>query len=96
MSTSPELPDEVMAALRRGHKIEAIRLLRESYGIGLKQAKELVESVARGPARGARKPDVTDNPPLIEPGPNGPRIGRALFLVIALAGGFLLLRGLVD
>ena len=30
------LPPEVMAALERGHKIEAIKLLRELKGVGLK------------------------------------------------------------
>lgn len=41
------LPGEAMDALRRGNKIEAIKLVREALGIGLKDAKELVESVQR-------------------------------------------------
>lgn len=42
-----EMPPEVMAALGRGHKIEAIKLLRESRGLGLKDAKEAVEAHVR-------------------------------------------------
>lgn len=42
-----EMPPEVLAALGRGHKIEAIKLLRESHGLGLKEAKEAVEAHLR-------------------------------------------------
>ena len=38
-----DLPAQVVAALERGQKIEAIKLLRELRGLGLKEAKELVE-----------------------------------------------------
>lgn len=38
------LPADVRAALETGNKIEAIRLLRESTGLGLKEAKERVEA----------------------------------------------------
>jgi ribosomal protein L7/L12 len=37
------LPLSVVAALRRGNQIEAIKLLREDRQIGLKEAKEDVE-----------------------------------------------------
>ncbi len=98
MSTIPQLPDEVIAALRDGHKIEAIKLLRESHGIGLKQAKELVEMVARGqtPVQHSSPAQVPDNPPLIESGSAGSRIGRILFVLILLGGGLLFLRDLLD
>lgn len=36
-------PPAATEALRRGNKIEAIRLVREQQGIGLKEAKDLVE-----------------------------------------------------
>ena len=36
-------PPAAADALRRGHKIEAIRIVREHHGIGLKEAKDLVE-----------------------------------------------------
>lgn len=38
------LPAPVQQALQRGNKIEAIRLLREHTGLGLKEAKERVEA----------------------------------------------------
>ncbi len=37
------LSTAVVAVLRQGNKIEAIRLLREERGIGLKEAKEAVD-----------------------------------------------------
>ncbi len=46
-----DLPVEVVAALERGRKIEAIKLLRELRGIGLKEAKGAVDDY--GPARQA-------------------------------------------
>jgi ribosomal protein L7/L12 len=36
-------PPAATAALRRGNKIEAIRIVREHSGLGLKEAKDLVE-----------------------------------------------------
>ncbi len=38
-----DLPDNVLDALRRGRKIEAIKLLRKQRGIGLKEAKDAVD-----------------------------------------------------
>ena len=38
-----DLPAQVLAALERGQKIEAIKLLRELRGLGLKEAKDIVE-----------------------------------------------------
>jgi large subunit ribosomal protein L7/L12 len=37
------LEDEVRALMRRGLKIQAIKLVRERTGLGLKEAKDLVE-----------------------------------------------------
>lgn len=39
-----QLPADVLAALREGNKIEAIRLLREHTGLGLKEAKDAVDA----------------------------------------------------
>lgn len=38
------LPAGVMAALQKGRKIEAIKLLRQQTGLGLKEAKDIVEA----------------------------------------------------
>jgi ribosomal protein L7/L12 len=38
------LPAAAMSALQQGHKIEAIKLTREHYNLGLKEAKDLVDA----------------------------------------------------
>jgi hypothetical protein len=40
------LPAEAIAALARGRKIEAIRIVRKTHGVDLKTAKERVEAHA--------------------------------------------------
>lgn len=54
MTSSPQnlLPDDVREALDQGNKIEAIKRLRESTRIGLKEAKDLVENHGRGAVQG--------------------------------------------
>jgi ribosomal protein L7/L12 len=41
------LPSDVVDALRRGNKIQAIKHYREATGIGLKEAKDFIEDVQR-------------------------------------------------
>ena len=41
--TDQELPVKVITAIEKGSKIEAIKLLREATGIGLANAKVLVD-----------------------------------------------------
>ena len=43
------LPPKVLEALRRGQMIEAIKLLRASTGLGLKEAKDWVDAHAATP-----------------------------------------------
>jgi ribosomal protein L7/L12 len=46
-----QLPAAAAAAIARGSKIEAIRLVREGTGLGLYEAKQLVEKyIAASPA----------------------------------------------
>jgi len=72
--------------MRRGQKIEAIKLLREQTGLGLKEAKEAVESYQgeADAAAGQRSPGEV------------PRSGRfawvAALLVIALVAYYFLRR----
>ena len=73
MDTRP-LPPEAIAALLRGHKIDAIRIVREQHGVDLKAAKDLVDAYAR------------DHPTLANarsPGEVAPR--RALGWAVGLA-----------
>ena len=44
MTTEPGLPAPVIEALRRGNKVEAIKLLRQQNGLGLKEAKDIVDA----------------------------------------------------
>jgi hypothetical protein len=45
MSTDTHsIPEAALAALRRGNKIEAIKLTREATSMGLKESKEAVET----------------------------------------------------
>jgi hypothetical protein len=45
MSTDTHsIPEAAIAALRRGNKIEAIKLTREATSMGLKESKEAVET----------------------------------------------------
>ncbi len=47
MNNDPQLPDEVIAAIHAHHTVEAIKLLREHTGLGLKEAKDAVEAYQR-------------------------------------------------
>jgi hypothetical protein len=52
--TEHDLPPGVLSAIEQGKKIEAIKLLREATGLGLANAKVLVDKAARqhGPRDG--------------------------------------------
>lgn len=58
-SASP-LPEAAIAALDAGNKLEAIRILREATGVGLKDAKDAVERYVPGdaPSRAPERPSV--------------------------------------
>lgn len=47
----PGVPEDVREALERGETILAIKRLREATGVGLKEAKDVIDEVRRrGPA----------------------------------------------
>ena len=48
-----DLPAEVIKALKRGEKIQAIKHYRDATGAGLKEAKEFIEEVQRRSECGA-------------------------------------------
>ena len=77
MAHDQELPPNVLAALQRGRKIEAIRLLREANGMGLKEAKEAVEA--------AQALDPQANSGAVHPG-SGTKL---IWLVLLGIAGFL-------
>lgn len=45
--TDKDLPPDVIRAVQQGRKIEAIKLLRDATGLGLANAKVLVDKAAR-------------------------------------------------
>jgi len=49
MTLTPEQRAAIVAALKRGNKIEAIKLCREATGLGLAEAKEWVEQLETSP-----------------------------------------------
>lgn len=79
------LPEEARAALEAGQVIEAIKRVRESTGMGLREAKERVD------AHMARIPETGRVPTLQRDSGNG-LAWFALGLLVLAGGGYLLLR----
>jgi hypothetical protein len=76
--TEDDLPPEVMRAIERGRKIEAIQLLREATGLGLANAKVLVDKAAR------RHGEKSTVPGFVEEETNVTSLLKALLLVVLL------------
>ncbi|MCB1843734.1 MAG: hypothetical protein KDI09_12290 [Halioglobus sp.] len=75
MTTPIDLPDDVVAELKAGRKISAIKMLRAHKGIDLKSAKALVDDYVNA------HPEITSlQPPNAETG-----IGRIVILAIGVA-----------
>ena len=74
MNTDNELPADVIADIKANRKVSAIKRLRAHQGIGLKEAKELVDAYI------AKHPYDSHNP--IQKGDGG--IGRILPLIIGV------------
>lgn len=76
--TENDLPPAVIRAIEQGKKVEAIKLLREATGLGLANAKVLVD-------KAARQYGVTSRPPgFIEEESNVGALLKALVLVVAV------------
>jgi hypothetical protein len=61
--TNPPLPPAALSALRQGNKIEAIKEVRAAHGLGLKEAKDLVDAYASShPAEFAGSPGLIREP----------------------------------
>ena len=61
MNNQPELPEDVLAALKANRKIEAIKLLREHHNVDLKEAKQIVDAaMASQPSPAVRRPRQTE------------------------------------
>jgi hypothetical protein len=72
-----ELPPGVVEAIAQGRKIEAIKLLREATGLGLANAKVLVDRAVR------RREQINPQMPnMTEESNNGRLLGMMLFLLL--------------
>ncbi|MCB1614551.1 MAG: ribosomal protein L7/L12 [Pseudomonadales bacterium] len=65
-----EMSVDAIAALEKGSKIEAIKIIRESSGLGLKDSKEFVEHY------------LANNPQVNQRLKDNSRSGGAFFLVL--------------
>ncbi len=74
MKSEIELPEEVVAEIEANRKVTAIKLLRKDTGIGLKEAKELVDA------------HIEQNPPVAAPSvaKTDTGIGRIIILIIGV------------
>lgn len=84
------LPPEAAQAMARGNKIEAIKLVREHTGLGLKEAKELVEAHEETRPRPGRKAAAPGAPGEV-PRSSGAG-GLAIGVVVLAALGYGLLK----
>jgi Ribosomal protein L7/L12 C-terminal domain len=84
MNRQIELPADVIAELRANRKVSAIRKLRGHRGIGLKEAKELVEAYEALPPATATA-TATRRPPETDTG-----VGRVVLLIIGVTAIFAL------
>lgn len=77
-----ELPAAAIAALTKGRKIEAVKILRSEWNIDLKEAKDHVEQYLSGinPSQGARKAPAVDT--------GTGRLLSFILLVIVVAIGY--------
>ncbi len=75
MKSEIELPAEVVAEIEANRKVAAIKLLRKRMGIGLKEAKELVDAYTE------KNPPVST--PIVAKTDTG--IGRIIILIIGVS-----------
>jgi hypothetical protein len=86
---NPAVPDQILAELRtalfRGEKIRAIKICREATGLGLKEAKDMIEALEADLR--AKEPES------FMAGPTPPRAGCIGILVFIAA--LIVMAGLV-
>ncbi|MCI0551932.1 MAG: hypothetical protein L0287_13350 [Anaerolineae bacterium] len=95
----PVMESKIKSLLAKGKKIDAVKIYREEYGIGLKQAKDAVDrieaSMPRDSATAMPYESAIGRDPFAED--DGTNRGRLVLLAVALiialcgAGGFILI-----
>jgi ribosomal protein L7/L12 len=79
---SRELPAAAVEALTKGQKIEAIKIVRQESGLGLKQAKDVVDAyVAAHPILASQAQEASKGAKR-----------RLLWVIVAAVASFLLFR----
>lgn len=78
--TDSELPPDVIKAIEAGRKVEAIKILREATGLGLANAKVLVDRAWR-----THGPEKTPYSPM-DPDNFLPNLIKSAFLALLLIG----------
>jgi len=83
-----QLPSDVLRAIEGGRKIEAIKMLREATGLGLANAKVLVDRASR--THGPKKPVYS----AVEPGSGSGKLLASLVAVMAMATAYFFYNGI--
>lgn len=83
-----EISDQVISAIDAGHKIEAIKILREETGLGLKDAKDVVDSIAR-----EKRGESGGAPGMVEEGGAGGMIKMIVVIAVVLGVYFYFFAG---
>jgi len=83
-----EISDQVIAAIDAGRKIEAIKILREESGLGLKEAKDVVDSLTR-----TRRGESGATPGMAEEGGAGGMIKMVVAIAVILVVYFYFFAG---
>lgn len=82
--TEHQLPGDVIAAIERGQKIEAIKLLREATGLGLANAKVLVDRASHNFGPKKPIPSFADQPSGL-----GRLVKSLAFILVVIAGWYI-------
>jgi DNA-directed RNA polymerase subunit RPC12/RpoP len=90
---------EVLAQLRAGSKIGAVKVYRDHFGVGLKEAKDAVERLEQGQSAGSfgapppydpyTRPAARNPPPSPFPAATGPRVGLGGVIAVLLFAGLI-------
>ena len=80
--TVDDLPPDVIQAVQKGQKIEAIKLLREATGLGLANAKVLVDRASLKYGRPKVYPSFADTNQVV------PKILKSIAAVILLLAAY--------
>ena len=84
---SEALPPEAIAALQRGNKIEAIKLVREAQKLDLKDAKDRVDDYVKN------DPVLQQKLPAAQAETTGSLVRWLILIALAIAGYYLFVSG---